>query len=233
MLTHCLAEAGLEARHMKRTIFSAAATGLILSLATPAHADVDVSEPSPTAKGITGGALLGAELVLLTESALGVEPAWAYLAGGAAGALGGGIAGYFYEADIGPRASMMLLAGGMLLIIPTTVAVLAANAYEPPKSYLEDRPPDEDEATEDTDDEPVRAVEGAPDVGPQSSRQPTKSRPTRPLRSPALIGITEQSLTLSLPAIEFRERFSVRERLQYGMAQQTEFRVPLLQISFF
>jgi hypothetical protein len=37
------------------------------------------------------------------------------------------------------KTSMYLLAGGMALIIPTTVAVLSAKAYEPPADYTEDK----------------------------------------------------------------------------------------------
>ena len=46
-------------------------------------------------KGITGGAMLGAEVVLTTEAALGVKPTWAYLVGGAAGAGAGALGGYY------------------------------------------------------------------------------------------------------------------------------------------
>jgi hypothetical protein len=46
-----------------------------------------VDEASSTGKGIVGGALLGAEAVMLTEAAIGVKPRWAYLVGGGAGAV--------------------------------------------------------------------------------------------------------------------------------------------------
>jgi hypothetical protein len=103
-------------------------------------------------KGIIGGALLGAEAVTLTEAALKVEPAWAYIVGGLGGAAAGGVGGYFVEQGGNAKTNMFLLAGGMALIIPTTVAVLSATAYEPPSNYLQDRPPA---------DEPVAEPPGA------------------------------------------------------------------------
>src|SRR5688572_11252097 len=117
------------------------AAALLASVLTgrPAHATDDVHEPAATGKGITGGALLGAEVVLLTEAAFKVKPTWAYLVGGLAGGVAGGIGGYFVEREDSNKTSMYLLAGGMALIIPTTVAVLSAKAYEPPADYTEDK----------------------------------------------------------------------------------------------
>jgi hypothetical protein len=100
-----------------------------------------VVEASPTGKGIAGGALLGAELVLATEAALDVQAPWAYVVGGIAGGAAGGVGGYFVEDQGDARAPMLMLAGGLAFAIPTVVAVLAATAYEPPASYLQDQIP--------------------------------------------------------------------------------------------
>ena len=67
-------------------------TGISL-LAGTAQAD----EVSPTGKGIAGGALLGAEAVMLVEAAFKVKKKWAYAVGGGVGAIGGGVGGYFVE----------------------------------------------------------------------------------------------------------------------------------------
>src|ERR1051326_3827956 len=75
------------------------------ALAKPASAQSSttptVSKPpsftSPAGKGIIGGALLGAESVMLVEAAAEVKPAWAYAVGGGLGAIGGGIGGYFTQ----------------------------------------------------------------------------------------------------------------------------------------
>src|SRR5436190_13241911 len=85
---------------------------------------------SPAGKGIIGGALLGAESVMLVEAAADTKPAWAYAVGGGLGAIGGGVGGYFAQQG-DPKISLYLLVGGMALALPTTVAVLSAAAYEP------------------------------------------------------------------------------------------------------
>ncbi len=99
-------------------------------------------------KGVVGGSLLGAEIVLATEAAFKVQPGWAYAVGGLGGAVAGGVGGYFIERDASPKATMLILASGMALIIPTTVAVLSATAYEPPASYTQDRAPTDEPVAE-------------------------------------------------------------------------------------
>ncbi|HEY3498702.1 MAG TPA: hypothetical protein VGK73_28620, partial [Polyangiaceae bacterium] len=124
--------------------FAALAPIALAVVLAPAHARAEVgkNEASAKGKGIVGGGLLGAELVLAIEAAADVQSPWAYLGGGLAGAAAGAVGGYFVEKDAtSARASMLLLAGGLTLAIPTTVAVLAATAYEPPADYLQDTPP--------------------------------------------------------------------------------------------
>src|SRR6478609_5290732 len=119
-----------------QTSFLGTLTLATLSLASfSAHAE----EVSTTGKGIVGGSLLGAEVVLATEAAFKVQPAWAYVVGGVGGAAAGGIGGYFIEQDANPKTTMVMLAGGMALVIPTTVFVLSATAYQPPANYTQDR----------------------------------------------------------------------------------------------
>src|SRR5690606_2415625 len=98
-------------------------------------------EASSTGKGIAGGALLGAEAVILTEAAIGVKPHWAYLVGGGAGAVAGGVGGYFLEENLSAKTNMFLLSAGMVLAIPTTIAMLVATQYEPPANYVQDQGP--------------------------------------------------------------------------------------------
>ena len=85
-------------------------------------------EPVPTGQGIAGGALVGAEVTVLTEALVGVEPAWAYLLGGTLSAAAGGYAGYVAERDADPDVSAWLLGGGLALLIPTVIWV--GNARE-------------------------------------------------------------------------------------------------------
>jgi hypothetical protein len=160
-------------------------------------------EASPTGKGITGGVLLGGEVVLLVEAALDLQPAWAYLLGGVAGGVGGGIGGYYLEKTGDPRANMLLLAGGMALIIPTTVAVLNATAYEPPKEYLEDK-------------------------GPEGAEPP----PPRAMVAPGLLGVTPRALTLNLPAVDVRDLYSPLELQRFPLRQGSEVRVQVVSWLF-
>jgi hypothetical protein len=144
------------------SLLTAATVSVAMLTPLAAHA-VGKDETSPTGKGIVGGALLGAEAVLLVEAAFDVEPTWAYIVGGVAGGIGGGIGGYFVEQDGDARIPMLMLAGGMALAIPTTVAVLSATAYEPPADYVQDRAPA---------DEPV-AEPPRPESSPLPATQPT------------------------------------------------------------
>jgi len=127
-------------------------------------------EVSTTGKGIVGGSLLGAEIVLATEAAFKVKPAWAYLVGGVGGAAAGGVGGYFIEQEANPKTTMLMLAGGMALVIPTTVLVLSATAYEPPANYTQDRAPT---------DEPV-AEPPRPNGEPTPASAPTTPTTTSP-----------------------------------------------------
>lgn len=89
-------------------------------------------------KGILGGALVGAEIVVATEAAVGVEPTWAYLAGAAAGAGGGGVAGYYLEQGTSSRPATYLVAAGIALVVPALILVLNATQYRPPANLQHD-----------------------------------------------------------------------------------------------
>ena len=122
-------------RHRLLSWLSAGALGVSLSL-QPATAQAEPNDV--TGPGITGGLLLGAEAVLLVESAIGVKNGWAYLIGGVLGAGGGAVGGYYSAQTDSEELPIFLLAGGIVLIIPTVVAVLSATAYEPPTQFSDD-----------------------------------------------------------------------------------------------
>jgi hypothetical protein len=149
-----------------RTSFACALLSVSFLVMTTRPARADTVDVSPTAKGIVGGALLGAEAVTATEAALRLKPAWAYLVGGGAGAAAGGVGGYFLERHATSKTNMLVLAAGMLLVIPTTVAILSATAYEPPTDYTEDRGPT---------DEPL-AEPAAPDQPPMVPNETPSAR---------------------------------------------------------
>ncbi len=108
-----------------------ASVAALTLLPTVARAQVGAETANSGAKGTVGGALLGAELVLVVEALFDVDPWWAYLLGGGLGAVGGGVGGFFVDEQGSAPASMGLLVGGLVLSIPTTVAVLSATTYEP------------------------------------------------------------------------------------------------------
>jgi hypothetical protein len=194
--------------------------------AVPGVALADGSQASPTGKGITGGALLGGETVMLVEAAASVKPAWAYAVGGILGAAGGGVGGYFAEHGGDAKLSIYLLVGGMALALPTTVAVLSASAYEP-TNYMEDHPPT---------DEPV-AEPAQPSASPTpkpTSRAVDHRAPVAQARtaSPALFGVGQGALTLSVPAVEVRQVYTRTEVATFGVKQQTQVDVPVLNVVF-
>jgi hypothetical protein len=112
----------------------------LLAVAGDGHA----SGAANRAKGVTGGALVGSEVVMMTEAALGVQPDWLYIVGGVVGGGGGGVAGYYIGGSSSPKPPSFLLAGGIALVIPTLIAVVTATQFQPSDSYRPERSPDDD-----------------------------------------------------------------------------------------
>ncbi len=198
-------------------------------------ANAPASNASPTGKGTVGGALLGAEVVMLTEAIADVKQGWAYGLGGGLGAVAGGVGGFFAEDKGNPKLSLYLLVGGMALAIPTTVAVLSATAYEP-VNYTEDKPPPADEPVAEPP-QPGSPPAAAP--APVSPPSPTsRARTHRTERvahakvPPALVGVDQGTLTLSVPAVEVRQAYTRTEVAVLGVKQHTEVEVPMLSVVF-
>jgi hypothetical protein len=217
-----------------------------------AHAD----NISPTGKGITGGALLGAEVVTIVESLVGVRAGWAYGVGALVGAAGGGVGGYFVEkgSDDG-KAPMYMLAGGLALVIPAIVLTLNATRYMPEEGATEDRAPTAPAAEPGV---PGGSVTGAPPDTPASPPTTAPPPPTRPpppgpqskaappvpgvRRSPprgapaspalSLVDVRTGALRLGVPVPDVRPVFTVTEERQYGMRQESEVRLPVLHVTF-
>jgi len=226
---------------MRQCFGLAIAAAASLILVAPAAWAQDRAEAAASPKGIVGGALLGAEVVTLTEAVLDVQPAWAYIIGGAAGAVAGGVGGFFIDESDNPKLSMLLLAGGMALILPTTVAVLSATAYEPPADYVQDRGPTDEPVAEppqtdaplDSPAPPVAAPEEEPTGAlPRRQRSRAALTLTRDLPPPAVLAYDRARLTLSVPAVEVRDVYTPAELHQYGVAQKTELRVPVFNLRF-
>jgi hypothetical protein len=125
-------------------VFPRISLGLATLLALSAGAGEARAESKNMAKGITGGVLVGSEVVLITEAALGVEPAWLYVVGGVAGAGGGAVAGYYIGGSVSPKPSSFLLAGGIALVIPALIGVISATNFQPPDTYKQETTPEDD-----------------------------------------------------------------------------------------
>ncbi len=188
----------------------------------------------PTAKGVVGGALIGAEAVMITEALIGVKPWWAYAVGGGVGAIGGGIGGYFIEQAVTDgKAPLFMLAGGLALVIPTLVLTLNATRYQPTEGATEDKAPT---------NEP-KADPGTPggSAAPTPANDPAKAPATAPATPPAaaptpapqgLMDVRPGTVRLGVPMPVVTPVFTVAERRQFGMRQETEVRVPVFNLTF-
>lgn len=197
---------------------------------------VAAEEVDATGKGITGGALLGGELVMAVEAAFGVQNTWAYVGGGLAGAAAGGVGGYFIEQGSDAKPSFYMLAGGMALIIPTTVAVLQATSYKAPDHYIEDAPGDTTPASEPP--RPAEQPAGPSTVTVTTPEATAPSRTTAPVATTrphipiSLVDLHDGSFSMGVPAVELRPTYTPMELSTYGVSQKTELRLPVFRATF-
>ena len=222
---------------------SAAVTASVLalaSLAAPSAARADENSVSPNGKGITGGALLGAEVVTIVESIAKVHAPAAYIVGAILGAGAGGVGGYFVEQNSSDgKAPVYMLAGGVGLMIPAIVLSLNATRYMPNENATEDRPP--------PNAPPANpGVPGGSAVAPAASPATTPPPPTPPpppASAPktsqvesaphlSLLDVNKTGMHLGVPVPEVRPMFTSAEVRQYGLAQQAEVRMPIVKIAF-
>jgi hypothetical protein len=216
-----------------RALGLAAAFGLTLTAASPTARADDVS---PTGKGIAGGALLGGEVVTITEALIGVHSGWAYLIGGGLGAGGGAVGGYFVEqASANGQGPVYMLAGGLALVIPALVLSLNATRYQPSENATEDHPPAGAPA------DPGRA--GGSVVGPVGPAAPAPPPAVPPVPGPSpppvslldvrAVGHESSPLfRIGVPVPQVRPMYSRREQAELGLPQRTEFRMPVLAVTF-
>jgi hypothetical protein len=227
-----------------RPVLVATAAILGIIVVTAPCRDARADDVSPNGKGVVGGALLGAEVVTITESLAGVRPPWAYVVGGIIGAGGGGVAGHFIEQDNASqngRVPMYMLAGGLALIIPAVVLTLNATRWQPEEGATEDSAPGAPPADPGVVGgsvvvvgAPVSPAPAQPTAPPAGTPAPppaaTPAAPTPPPQS--LFDVHSGSLRLGLPVPDVRPVFSVAERRQYGMQAETEVRMPMLHMTF-
>ncbi len=219
---------------------AAAVTGAALAttLSTPSANAAPVSSDG---KGIIGLALLGGEAVTAVEAAAGVHEGWAYAVGGGIGIVAGGVGGYFIEQEMSPRVNMYLFTTGIILVIPTTVAILSATAYNAPADYTQDGGPSDEPVAE-----PPRPEAGAPGASAPAAAK-TYVRPRRKaslytqpatpiapvkLTPPSVLALSSGNLWLSVPSLEVRNVFSRKDLSDFGVQQRTEYRIPVFAATF-
>lgn len=218
--------------------FTAAATAAVLAGTTlVAYApDARADEVNPRGKGIGGGALLGAEVVTITESLIGLKEGWMYAVGAGVGAVGGGLGGYAIEnGSTDGRVPMYMLAGGLALVIPAVVLMLNATRYKPSEDATEDKAPTGPAAdpgkvggTSVLGAEPGAAT---PPSGGGATTPPAPTPATPPPPS-SLLDIHGGAFRMGVPVPDVKPVYSAREQKELGVPQQTMLRMPVLNVVF-
>ncbi|MCS6901923.1 MAG: hypothetical protein NZX77_19440 [Polyangiaceae bacterium] len=248
---HGIAMGKMSLGFRRATVWGAGGA-LLAGLVMPTMARAE--ESTPTGKGITGGMLLGAEVVVAVEAAAGVRKPLPFVLGAVAGGGLGGVGGYFLEQSVSDaKIPSYLLAAGVALLVPAAVLVFDATSYQPPAGYQEDRGG--------LDSDPV-ADAPSPSSGPAPSSPPPEgsgigtppaqgpvSRALSPhpqpyaFRKPALLApplapmtsmlaFQGNQLHLRMPAVEIRPVFTPQELRQLGVTQREEVRIPVFQARF-
>src|SRR5260221_1653275 len=196
----------------------AAAAAFTAVLAAPGEASA--AGPVQTwGKGTAGGALLGAEVVVIPLGAAGVNRGWPYFVFGGLGLVGGAVGGYFVDKKFavdtttgtgGPaEPSLYMLAGGMALIIPAVIVSLNATAYKPPDS----------DRSEPASNEPAK---DAPKGSPPPAATPIPGEGPAP-------AATSQS-TIGAPPPYPRKGFENHSRYRAALAGMPHIPTPLLDV---
>jgi len=222
--------------HRPALLATAALFGAIALVAPQRQARAD--EVSPTGKGIAGGALLGAEVVTITESLIGVRSGWGYVIGAVLGAGAGGVGGYFVEQGSSDgKAPVYMLAGGLALVIPAVVLSLDATRYRPEEGATEDKPPVGPAAEPGVPGGGVMTPAPGP-AAPPSAATPAALPAAAPAPAPApppqsLLDGYKGSYRLGLPVPSVVPMFSAVEAKTYGLTRNdAEFKMPVLHIAF-
>lgn len=231
---------GSRGRFLAALLAMACALVVAVAPRTASAQDEGPSEVTGTAKGIVGGALLGAEVVMIPMGAAGLKPWWPYVVFGSVGAVGGAVGGWAVEqavADDGPaEAPLYMLAGGLALIIPTVVLTLNATT----KDQFEDSVDPAATTTTPGGEPPATNAPGANPGGGDGTttiqvqpdaRNHKKKKPSAP-RQGALFDLASSEVRVGVPAIVVKNMYSNEEMAKFGVEQRTEVRVPFVSVSF-
>jgi hypothetical protein len=236
----------------KRAVSLTAALALsAAALAVPGEARAD--GPVQTwGKGTVGGALLGAEVVVIPMGAAGLNKGWPYFVFGGLGMVGGAIGGYFLDQHFavstdsmgnvsgGPsEPSMFMLVGGLALVIPAVIVSLNATAYRPPDSDRNE-PANNEPAKDSPKPSPAPTPAADPGAGPppgstsyhyqyRSYRGKVAEMPHIPT---SLLDVYGSKVGFGVPALQVKPLYTQVEMARYGVPQGTEVQVPVFKAMF-
>jgi hypothetical protein len=238
----------LESNQTRRILLAALAAGTVF-LGAPRAAQAE--EVKPDGKGIVGGALLGAELVVFTEAIIGVRSGTAYILGAGGGAIAGGVGGYFIEQAVSDgRIPAYILAGGLALIIPALVITLDQTRYLPTEGAREDKPvtnlPPSDPGK--PGGSAVIGAEPAPVTPPPTTPAPPPGGTPPPAPGPgpggggnpapargpqSLINFQPRGISVGMPLPEVRPVFTASQKKALGVESTgNEVRFPVVHVTF-
>ena len=214
----------------------AAGVVALTGLACPGR-DARGDDVSSSGKGIAGGVLAGAEVVTIVESIAGVRQPWIYAVSAGAGAIGGGVGGYFLEKGSSDGvAPTYLLAGGLALLIPAVILYLNGTRYQPEEGSTEDHVPAGPPAEPGVPGMGITTAPQAPPVSPppsQSTPAPMPAPPPAALPPPqSLIDVGGGKIRMGVPVPDLRRTLTVAEERQYGARSSGELRMPVLHVVF-
>jgi len=243
----------LRTRAQALALATVMGTTALVGAPRTAHAD----EVKPDGKGIVGGALLGAEVVVFAEALFGVRSGTAYVLGGIGGGIAGGLGGYAIETAVDDgRVPAYLLAGGLVLVIPALVIALDQTRYMPSEGAREDKPVNA--PTPDPGKPGGSSVVGAEPAAPPAispttpggGATPGPSAPAgggttpapapggggtqAPVRAPlSLFDVRGGDFRVGVPVPEVRPALSANERRQMGVQNNgSEVRFPVVRVTF-
>ncbi|MGD0529886.1 MAG: hypothetical protein ABSE49_32420 [Polyangiaceae bacterium] len=216
-------------KHRPAAFAMAAVLGATVVAAPLREARAD--EVSSTGKGITGGALLGAEVPVIIEGIAGVHSGWVYFISAVVGAGGGAVGGYEVEKGSSDgMAPMYMLAGGLALVIPAVVLTLNATRYQPEEGATEDRTPGPAAEPGAPGGSSFTSTPGGAPTPPPPPPPPAAA-PTPPPQS--LLDLHQGAFRLGVPVVAVKPAFSVTEAKAYGLRDNpAELHLPVLRIAF-
>lgn len=187
---------------------------LAISLSSLAAQPAFAQGVSTTGKGIVGGGLLGAEVVVIGEAIAGLDQEWLYYAGAGLGAVGGATGGYFLESSMSPKVSVLVLMAGMALSIPALIVGMDATRRHWPEV-----------------DAPERSRD-LPSDPPDPTAGPELVWERMPSDAGALVSWSPAGLRVAVPDVYLTETYTPWERWAFALPQNTNYRVPLLAARF-